>query len=124
MRTPNTLSSNVTVTDLFKRVLTDLQDYTATSSSQIYTTIQKFEVSKFLMVLKEVQGYFYLLKIQYKQYEKSNNYEIFLQFKITAFIVTYQFDVKLNFQQSLLQFPMSHDPAEIILICWSGSQET
>ncbi len=31
---------------------------------------------------------------------------------------------KLNFQQPLLQSPVSHDPSEIILICWLGSQET
>jgi len=31
---------------------------------------------------------------------------------------------KLNFQQSLLQSSVSHDPSEIILICWFGAQET
>ncbi len=31
---------------------------------------------------------------------------------------------KLNFQQSLLQASMSHDPSEIILLCWFGAQET
>ncbi len=32
-------------------------------------------------------------------------------------------DAKLNFQQPLLQSSVSHDPSEIILICWFGSQE-
>ncbi len=31
---------------------------------------------------------------------------------------------KLNFQQSLPQSSVSHDPSEIILICWFGAQET
>ncbi len=31
---------------------------------------------------------------------------------------------KLNFQQPLLQSSVSHDPSEIILICWFGAQET
>ncbi len=30
---------------------------------------------------------------------------------------------KLNFQQPLPQFSVSHDPTEIILICWFGAQE-
>ncbi len=30
----------------------------------------------------------------------------------------------LNFQQSLFQTSVSHDPSEIILICWFGAQET
>ncbi len=29
---------------------------------------------------------------------------------------------KLNFQQSLLQSSVSHDPSEIILICWFDAQ--
>ncbi len=36
----------------------------------------------------------------------------------------YSFDAKLNFRQSLLQSSVSHDPAEIILKCWFGAQET
>ncbi len=32
--------------------------------------------------------------------------------------------VKLNFQQPLFQSLESHDPSEIILICWFGAQET
>ncbi len=31
---------------------------------------------------------------------------------------------KLNFQQQLLQSLVSHDPSEIILICWFAAQET
>ncbi len=31
---------------------------------------------------------------------------------------------KLNFQQLLLQSSWSHDPSEIIVICWFGAQET
>ncbi len=31
---------------------------------------------------------------------------------------------KLNSHQSLLQSSVSHDPSEIILICWFGAQET
>ncbi len=31
--------------------------------------------------------------------------------------------VKLNFQQSLHQFSVSHDPSEITLICWFAAQE-
>jgi len=31
--------------------------------------------------------------------------------------------VKLNFSASLLQSSVSHDPSEIILICWFGAQE-
>ncbi len=31
---------------------------------------------------------------------------------------------KLNFQQSLRQSSVSHDPSEIILICWFGAKET
>lgn len=27
-----------------------------------------------------------------------------------------------NFQQLLLEFSLSHDPSEIILICWFGAQ--
>ncbi len=30
----------------------------------------------------------------------------------------------MNFQQSLLQSSVSHDPSEIILICWFDAQET
>ncbi len=30
---------------------------------------------------------------------------------------------KQNFQQPLLQSSVSHDPSEIILICWFDSQE-
>jgi len=29
----------------------------------------------------------------------------------------------MNFQQSLLQFSVSHDPLDIILIYWFGAQE-
>jgi len=29
----------------------------------------------------------------------------------------------MNFQQSLFQSSVSHDPSEIILICWFGDQE-
>jgi len=32
--------------------------------------------------------------------------------------------VKLDFLASLLQSLVSHDPSEIILICWFGAQET
>ncbi len=31
---------------------------------------------------------------------------------------------KLNCQQALLQFSVSRDASEIILICWFGAQET
>ncbi len=31
---------------------------------------------------------------------------------------------KLNFQKTLLQFSVSHDPSEIILKCWYSAQET
>ncbi len=31
---------------------------------------------------------------------------------------------ELDFQQPLLQFAVSHNPSEIILICWCGAQET
>ncbi len=31
---------------------------------------------------------------------------------------------KLDFQQLLLHSSVSHDPSEIILICWFGAQET
>ncbi len=31
---------------------------------------------------------------------------------------------KLHSHQSLLQSSVSHDPSEIILICWFGAQET
>ncbi len=30
---------------------------------------------------------------------------------------------KLNLQQTLLQYAVSHDPSEIILICWFVAQE-
>ncbi len=30
---------------------------------------------------------------------------------------------KLNFQQPLLQFLRSHDPSEIILICWFDNKD-
>ncbi len=30
----------------------------------------------------------------------------------------------MNFQQPLLLSLVSHDPSEIILICWFGAQET
>ncbi len=33
-------------------------------------------------------------------------------------------NAKLNFQQPILQSSVSHDPPEIILICWFGAQET
>jgi len=32
--------------------------------------------------------------------------------------------VKLNFREPLLQSSVSHDPSNIILICWFGAQET
>jgi len=32
--------------------------------------------------------------------------------------------VELDFLASLLQSLVSHDPSEIILICWFGAQET
>ncbi len=31
---------------------------------------------------------------------------------------------KLNFQQPLLQSLVSHDPLEIIIICWLAAKET
>ncbi len=31
---------------------------------------------------------------------------------------------KLNLKQSLLQFSVSHDPLEIILICWFAAQKS
>ncbi len=36
--------------------------------------------------------------------------------------VIYSCDAKLNFQQPLDQSPASHDPSEIILICWSNTR--
>ncbi len=30
---------------------------------------------------------------------------------------------KLNFQQSLLQYAVSHNPSEVILICWFDAEE-
>jgi len=31
---------------------------------------------------------------------------------------------KLNFQQASIQCSQSHDPSEIILICWFAAQDT
>ncbi len=39
------------------------------------------------------------------------------------YILFYILMVKLNFQQSLHQFSVSHDPSEITLICWFAAQE-
>ncbi len=36
----------------------------------------------------------------------------------------YSCDKKAEFSASLLQFSVSHDPSEIILICWFAVQET
>ncbi len=30
---------------------------------------------------------------------------------------------KLNFQQPLLQYAVSHNPSEVILICWFDAEE-
>ncbi len=75
-------------------------------------------------VLKEVSyvynAAFVWSKIQWKQY----NFKIILQFKITIFClnkytnIVYSCDGKAQFSASLLQSSMSHDPLEIILICW------
>jgi len=66
------------------------------------------------------QGCIYLTKIQYK---KTVILYILLQFEMFIPIVKY-FKItfipvlaKLDFQQPFLQFSVSHDPSEIILIC-------
>jgi len=65
------------------------------------------------MLLKELsythQGIIYLIK----------NVEILLQFKITVLYLNifYKLMAKLNFQQSLLQSLVSHDPSEMLIWC-------
>ncbi len=36
----------------------------------------------------------------------------------------YSFEAKAEFSASLIQSSVSHDPSEIILICWFGAEET
>ncbi len=76
---------------------------------QIYTTVQNFRVGK--MLLKEVfytyQGSIYLIKNTGKLW------------KIITTILKY-----CTFSASWLQSSVSHDPSEIILICWFAAQET
>ncbi len=38
--------------------------------------------------------------------------------------VIYSCDAKLNYLQSLLQFSVSHDPLDIIFVCWFAAQES
>jgi len=38
--------------------------------------------------------------------------------------VIYSCDGKAEFSASLLQYSVSHDPSEIILLCWFGAQKT
>ncbi len=40
------------------------------------------------------------------------------------YIVIYSCDGKAEFSASLLQSSVSHDPSEIIQICWFAAQET
>ncbi len=55
--------------------------------------------------------------------------EILLQFKTIFYLnifknVIYSCDGKAVFSASWLQSSVSHDPSEIILICWFAAQET
>ncbi len=76
------------------------------------------------MFLQEVsygyQGYIYLIKNTMKTaiivkyyYHFSCLFEIFF---------IYSCDFKAEFSASLLQSSVSHDPSEIILICWFAAQ--
>ncbi len=81
----------------------------------------------FLMILLKVsfahQGCIYLIKIR-------KYYETLLQSKTNVFFfnlfVKYNLFLwcKAEFSASLLQSSVSHDPSEIILICWFAAQET
>ncbi len=61
---------------------------------------------------------------------KTDICEILLQFKITVFCCKIYLKCNLflwcaaEFSASLLQSSVSHDPSEIILICWFAAQET
>ncbi len=70
-----------------------------------YISVKKFLNSKIFCYLKKsvlTKPVFISSKVQQKQY----NFEIFLLFKITVFYSSLQ----------------SHDPSEIILICWFAAQ--
>ncbi len=47
-----------------------------------------------------------------------------LRLRLGSKLINYYVMAKLNFQQPLRQFSMSHYSSEIILICWFGEQET
>ncbi len=69
------------------------------------------------------QGCIYVIENTVKLF----NCEILLQFKKIYIFnifenIIFPVLVKLNFQQPLLQSSVSHDPSEIILICWFAAQ--
>ncbi len=65
-----------------------------------------------------------------KKYSKNQQYcEMLLQFKRPIYYlnvfsnVIYSCDRKAEFSASLLQSSVSHDPSDMILICWFAAQE-
>ncbi len=79
---------------------------------------------RFLMFLKEVssahQGRIYWIK-------NAVNCEILLQFKIKVFYCNIFLNTIYSWDQSWIFSiitPVSHDPSEIILICWFDAHET
>ncbi len=97
-------------------------------SIYIHNTLQKFGVSEIWRFWKKAsyahQGYIYLIKNTVKT--------VLLWNIITLNSFLFECILKCNlvlcckagFSGSLLQSSASHDPSEIILICWFAAQET
>ncbi len=103
------------------------------SATVIYAYILMFEVSKIcLMLFLKTSPMLNKAAIIQLKYSKNSNivkcyYYLQQLIYFNTLIYFKQFIpviAKLNFQQPLLKSPVSHDPSEIILICWFGAQET
>ncbi len=57
-----------------------------------------------------------------QKYSENRNIVILLQFQIKSFILFYI--IYIDGKAEFLQSSVSHDPSEIILICWFGAQDT
>ncbi len=94
-----------------------LEEYA--KNMKMYTTVKKFQVSKIVMFLKE--DYFSpKLHLFNKKYTKNSN----IVKTVFYFNILFLWCQIWFFNQSILQSSVSHDPSEIILICWFGAQET
>ncbi len=97
-----------------------------------YMAVQTFGVSKifFSAFVRSLLCSPRLHLLYLKKKKKQSSCEILLHFKVTVFyvnifnILIYSCDGKAEFLALLLQSSVSHDPSEIILICWFGAQET